>query len=250
MTAMPGGTGGGEGHLIPATFEWLTSHVWDGATPGILTQSLTHLGYCAVALVLALAVGLPAGLLIGHTGRGRRLLAFLHGLRFLPSVGVLVLLAVLAGRYLGGGDTGYLVATQLTAALVAVPPILLATCVGVESVDPAVRAAARGLGMTTRQALLGVALPHALPMVVSGLRSATMLVVSLTTVAAYVTLDGLVRFVYDGLAERDHPQATGGALLVCALAVVLDALLALAQRYTVPRGLLDPYDSGIESTIS
>ncbi len=106
-----------------------------------------------------------------------------------------------------------------------------------QNVDPAVRDAAYGMGMTGQQVLFRVEFPNALPLIFSGFRSATLQVIATATIAAYVTLGGLGRFIYDGLAQQDYPQMISGGLLVAALALVSDLLLALAQRYTVSPGI-------------
>ena len=99
------------------------------------------------------------------------------------------------------------------------------------------RDAAFGMGMTGRQVLLRVELPNALPLIFSGFRSATLQVIATATIASYVTLGGLGRFIYDGLAQQDYPQMISGGLLVAVLALVADLLLATVQRYTVSRGI-------------
>ena len=99
------------------------------------------------------------------------------------------------------------------------------------------RDAAFGMGMTGPQVLFRVELPNALPLIFSGFRSATLQVIATATIAAYVTLGGLGRFIYDGLAQQDYPQMISGGLLVAALALIADLLLALVQRYTVSRGI-------------
>jgi osmoprotectant transport system permease protein len=129
------------------------------------------------------------------------------------------------------------VPTEIVLVLLALPAILANTYAGVRNVEPAVRDAALGMGMTGRQVLWQVELPNAMPLVFSGLRSATLQVIATATIAAYVGLEGLGRFVYDGLASRDFAQMAGGAVLVAALALVVDLLLALVQRYTVSRGV-------------
>ena len=106
-----------------------------------------------------------------------------------------------------------------------------------QNVDNAVRDAAYGMGMTGSQVLFRVELPNAMPLIFSGFRSATLQVIATATIAAYVTLGGLGRFIYDGLAQQDYPQMISGGLLVAALALVADLLLALLQRYTVSRGI-------------
>jgi osmoprotectant transport system permease protein len=137
----------------------------------------------------------------------------------------------------GRSDAPYLLPTEIVLVLLALPPILGNTFAGVRNVEPAVRDASTGMGMTSGQVLFRVELPNALPLVFSGLRSATLQVIATATVAAYVGLGGLGRFLYDGLASHDFAQMTGGAILVAALALAADFVLATVQRFVVSPGV-------------
>lgn len=224
-----------------STWGWL----FDGANwrnsygqTGIATQIGNHLEYSVIALGIALAIGLPLGLLIGHTGRASYLVSVVNGARALPSLGLLVLFyVILAPHFHGRGNAVFLIPTEIVLILLAVPPILANTYAGVQNVSPAARDAARGMGMTGGQVLWRVEFPNALPLLFSGFRSATLQVISTATVAAYVGLGGLGRFVYDGLASHDFPQVTSGAILVAVLALLADLLLALVQRYVTSLGV-------------
>jgi osmoprotectant transport system permease protein len=118
-----------------------------------------------------------------------------------------------------------------------VPPILAGTYAGVRNVDPAVVDAARGMGMRGREVLFNVELPNALPLIIGGIRSSVLQVVSTATIAAIVALGGLGRFIIDGLAIRNFPEMTAGAVLVALLAIIADLLLAGLQRLLVSPGL-------------
>lgn len=216
---------------------------------GIVSQLQSHIWFSAIALAIALAVALPLGLAIGHTGRWTSLVSVANAVRALPSVGVLVLLVVvIAPHFKGRTDTGYLIPTEIVLVLLAIPAILANTFAGVQNVDPAVRDAAYGMGMTGRQVLFKVELPNSLPLIFSGFRSAALQVIATTTIASYVTLGGLGRFIYDGLAQQDYAQMIGGGVLVAALALLTDLVLAMIQRYTVSRGLTRRFSTkGIEA---
>jgi osmoprotectant transport system permease protein len=222
-------------------FVWLNDpQNWTGTrfTPGIIDQIGAHLWYTVIALVIAGVIGFPLGLVLGHTGRATWLVSVANSLRALPTVGLLILLYVMLSPLISGrGDAVYLVPTEIVLVLLALPAIMANTYAGVRNVEPAVRDAAQGMGMTGRQVLWQVELPNAMPLVFSGLRSATLQVIATATIAAFVGLEGLGRFVYDGLASREFGQMGGGAVLVAALALVIDLLLALVQRYTVSRGV-------------
>jgi osmoprotectant transport system permease protein len=222
-------------------FGWLTDPAHWQSTPfdtGILAQLGAHVGFSAIALAIGLLIALPAGLAIGHTGRGTWVVSAANAIRALPTVGVLVLLVVIiAPHFFGRTNSGYLIPTEIVLVLLAIPPILSNTYAGVQNVEPAVRDAAFGMGMTGRQVLMRVELPNSLPLIFSGFRSATLQVIATATIASYVTLGGLGRFIYDGLAQQDFPQMISGGLLVAVLALLSDLVLAVVQRYTVSRGI-------------
>lgn len=206
--------------------------------PGIITRIGEHLQYSAIALAIALVIALPFGLLIGHAGRGSWVVALVNAVRALPTFGLLILLVVMISPHIHQrGEAVYLIPTEIVLVILAVPPILANTVAGIQNVEPEVRDAARGMGMTGWQVLFRVEVPNALPLIISGIRSAALQVIATATIAAYVTLGGLGRFIFDGLSQRDFPQMTAGAILVAVLAVLVDFVLAMVQRYTVSRGV-------------
>ncbi|MFE9702032.1 ABC transporter permease [Streptomyces sp. NPDC005930] len=202
---------------------------WHGYD-GIPTRLVEHVQYTLMALGLAAAIGLPVGLLTGHTGRGGNAVAFVAtAARALPSFGLLVLIAVVVG--IG------LLPVMIPLVVLAIPPILVTTYEAVRSVDPSPVDAARGMGMHETGILFRVELPVALPLVLSGLRSAAIQVVSTATIAAYVSLGGLGRYIIDGLYQRDYEKVVGGATLVAVLALVTLALFWAAGRFAVSPGV-------------
>lgn len=227
--------------IIQRVFDWLTDgNNWKDShlNTGILTQLEAHVRFTGIALAFALLIALPLGTLIGHTGRGTWLVSAANAVRALPTVGVLVLLTVvISPHFHGRTDVGYLIPTEIVLVLLAIPPILSNTYAGIENVSPAVRDAAAGMGMTGPQVLFRVELPCSLPLIFSGFRSATLQVIATATIASYVPLGGLGRFIYDGLAQQDYPQMIGGGVLVAALAMTTDLILAIIQRYAVSRGI-------------
>ena len=203
--------------------QWLADAAhWQGAD-GVPARLAEHVGYSLLTVAIASAVALPLGLWIGHTGRLRGVaIATTGALRALPTLGLLTL-AVL---WVGIG----LAPPILALVVLAVPPLLAGAYAGVESVDRRTVDAARGLGFTGWQVLARVEVPLALPLILGGLRSAVLQVVSTATVAAYIGLGGLGRYLIDGIAVRDYPQTLAGSLLVVVLALALDGAFALAQR--------------------
>jgi osmoprotectant transport system permease protein len=212
-------------------WDWITTSAnWHG--PGAIPQQvLAHLGYSGLSLLIATLIALPAGVAIGHRG-GKSAVAVINianAWRAIPTLGLLALLAV----YLGFSPLTWLV--PLVA--LAIPPILINACEGVALVDPGVADAAKGTGMTTWQQIIRVEVPIALPLILVGLRTSAIFVVATATIAAYIGLGGLGRFIIDGLASNDYGPVAGGALLVVILAIGVLALFALISRLAIPAGL-------------
>ncbi|MFI6657961.1 ABC transporter permease [Streptomyces sp. NPDC050523] len=214
-------------HFVNAFFS--DNAHWHGYD-GIPTRLREHIQYSLIALAIAAAIGLPVGLLTGHTGRGGNSVAFVATAgRALPSFGLLVLMFVL----LGLGQTP----VMIPLVVLAVPPILVTTYEAVRSVDPSPVDAARGMGMAEPRILFQVELPVALPLILSGLRSAAIQIVSTATIAAYVSLGGLGRYIVDGLYQRNYEKVVGGATLVAVLALVTLGFFWLVARFTVSPGV-------------
>jgi osmoprotectant transport system permease protein len=203
-----------------------TAANWAGPA-GLTARTLEHLEYTAVALVFAVLVAIPIGMMVGHTGRGTFLVVTsVNALRALPTLGVLLLGVLLWG--LG------LVPPTVALMLLGIPPLLAGTYAGIANVDRDVVDAARSMGMTETRILLRVEVPNAMPLILGGLRTATLQVVATATVAAYASLGGLGRYLIDGIKVREFYLALVGALVVTALALVLDALLAFVVWLSEP----------------
>jgi osmoprotectant transport system permease protein len=223
------------GEPVNAAFNWLfDADHWSGPT-GIPARILEHLGYTALTVLVAAAIAIPLGAIIGHTGRGTFLIAGLsNGLRALPELGLLTLLVLLT--YVG------LLPVVISLVILALPPILAGTYAGVRNVDRAVVDAAEGMGMRGSTVLWKVELPNALPLILGGIRSATLQVIATATIAAYVALGGLGRFVIDGSyagagTPDGYPQMAAGAIVIAVLALVVEGVLEIVQRVAVSPGL-------------
>lgn len=221
-------------NLFADAIRWIMDPAhWTGAN-GIPNRVAEHLGYTALTVVIAALIAVSLGLYIGHTGRFRGLVVGVTGaLRALPTLGLLVYLAVL----FGGGISFALVPTIIVLVVLAIPPLLAGAYSGVESVDGRTVDAARSMGMTEWQILWKVEVPLALPLILGGIRSAVLQVVATATVAAYISLGGLGRYIIDALPLRNYTEVLVGALLVTTLALVLDGILVVCQRLTVPAGV-------------
>ena len=204
-------------NILLDALTWLTMPAhWLGES-GILVRATEHLGLTLLIVALAALIALPLGTWIGHTGRGRWLVS---------ATGAARAVLTLAGLWLGIG----LAAPTLALLILAMPPLLSATYSGIASTPRATVDAARAIGLTEKQVLAQVEAPHAAGLVAAGVRSATLQVIATTTLAAYTANYGLGRFLYEGLKTRDYAEMIGGAIIVVALALATDALLALVAR--------------------
>jgi len=211
-------------------WQWLTSsQQWHGSD-GIPERLVQHLEYTGIALAIAAVIALPIGLAMGHARRGGFAVVSVANFgRALPTLGLLVLIFVLTS----GSPASWLVPL----AALAIPPILVNTYEGVLGVDPELTDAARGMGMTEWQILRKVEIPVAIPLVLLGLRIAAIQVVATATIAAYIGLGGLGRYIIDGLASNQYNVVAGGAALVVLLALAVQAVFVLIRRLVVPAGL-------------
>ena len=213
-------------------FAWLGDPAnWQGT--GSIPQRIgEHLFYTVIAVAAAAAVAIPAGWVIGHTGKGREVAVAISGAaRALPSFGLLFLFVMLVGVLQRGP------AAVVVLMILAIPPILAGAYAGVEAIDRRTIDAARSVGMTEWQILWKVEMPLGLPLLFGGLRSGVLQVVATAVLAAFVNLGGLGFDIVQGIAVRRYDQMLGSALLIIALALLLDALFALLERNAVPRGV-------------
>ncbi|MGL3148873.1 ABC transporter permease [Microbacterium sp. A82] len=219
-------------NLFAEAFAWLFSpERLEGqyALPTLLGQ---HLFYTAISVLVAAVIAVPLGWLIGHTGRGREFAVAVAGAaRALPSFGLMILLVLLLGVL------RIPEAAVITFVLLAIPSLLAGAYTGFEAIDRRVIDAARAMGMTEWQIFRKVEVPLGLPLLVGGIRSALLQVIATVTIAAYVNLGGLGWPIIQGIPLRRFDQVLGGAILVALLALIVDLLMAVAQRAAVPSGV-------------
>lgn len=218
--------------VISGAWSWLTTaEHWSG-TGGVWHRLGEHLYLTGVCLALACAVALPLALWLGHGG-GRRIggavaINISNAGRAVPTFAVLVLLTL--GPLGAHGDLPTIVALVLFA----VPPLLTNAYVGISEADRDAVQAARGMGMSRGQLLARVELPLAFPMLMTGVRTAAVQIVATATLAALPGGGGLGRIITAGFANYRTAQVVAGAVLVAALALAVEGLLALAQRLADP----------------
>lgn len=204
-----------------------TESHWTGQT-GILFRLEQHALLTVVAVAIAMAIALPLGLTLGHLGRGGNAAINLTNVgRAIPTFAVLTLLTL---SPIGIGYT----ATVIALVLFALPPLVTNAYVGLREVDPEARDAALGMGMSGWQVFRQVELPLGMPLVMTGVRIASVQVVATATIAALVGAGGLGRLVTDGLASNNQGELLTGAVMVGLLALLVEGVLALLQRRIDP----------------
>lgn len=225
--------------LLSALLAWFLDPAnWSGSD-GIPNRVAEHLFISLVAVATAIVIALPVGLYIGHTGRGAFVAISLANIgRAVPSYAVLVIafpLSIVISR-ISGSDIA-IFATLVAMVLLAIPPIVTNTFIGLREVDRDLVEAARGMGMRGAQVLRRVEIPIGSPVVLAGLRTAAVQVVATATLGAVIGGGGLGRFIIQGIARNDDERLVAGALMVSLLAIATELVFAFLQRRFVSPGV-------------
>ncbi len=201
--------------------------IWD--------RTLEHLSIVGVAVTLAIATGVPVGIAITQNRRVADTVLYFAGMIMtVPSIalfGIMIPILSLIGQ--GIGWLPAVVAVFLYSQL----PIIRNTYTAIDNVDPALREAARGMGMRPFQRLRDVEIPIAVPVILAGVRTAVVINIGITAIAAYIGAGGLGTFISRGISQSDPRQLITGAIAVSILAVVADYGLLWVQKRLTPRGM-------------
>jgi osmoprotectant transport system permease protein len=216
-------------NAVTGAWTWLTAGAhWSGPN-GIPHRLGEHLYLTVACLLISCVIALPIALVLGHLGKGGALAVNISNVgRAVPTFAVLVLLVLSPLGAHGNWPT------IIALVLFAVPPLLTNAYVGMREVDRGVVEAARGMGMTGRQLLVRVEVPLALPLILSGVRSAAVQVVATVTLAALPGEGGLGRVITAGFANADTAEVVAGAFLVAVLALLVDLLFVVMARVLRP----------------
>jgi osmoprotectant transport system permease protein len=217
--------------LLTQQWQWFTDPAnWRGTT-GIPTLLSQHVLISLAATLIAMAIALPIGIILGHLGKGGLLAINVTNVgRAIPSFALMVFFVLVFG--LGT------LPTLIALIVLAVPPVITNAYQGMRSVDRDLVDAARGLGMTEFQILRRIEVPIAIPVIMAGVRTAGVQVVATATLGAYVAWGGLGLLIEQGLnTATGYSELLGGAILVALLAGATEGLLALVQRLLTPAGL-------------
>jgi osmoprotectant transport system permease protein len=206
-------------------WDWLSENFWEDIFPAI--QGHMYLSFVSVAI--ALAISLPVGVLAARYRKIYPPVTFVTGILYsIPSLALFSILISVPGIVIG--------ATPVIIALVAYSLLILIRNVvtGIDSVPAETIDAARGMGLTKRQILFGVELPLALPVIVAGIRIATVTIIGIATIGAYISGGGLGKLIFDGINRNFPTMIIAGAVLATALAILADLLLLALERYLRP----------------
>ena len=218
-------------------FRFLTDPAnWSGPS-GILARLLQHVELSLASVAVGILIALPVGLFVGHTRRGEFLAVSVANLgRAIPSFAILSIVYQLMLHYFQKAAFGFW-PTLVALVLLSIPPILTNTYVGVQNVDRDTVEAARGMGMTGGEVLSRLEVPLAMPLIVSGIRTAAVQVVATATLAALIAGGGLGRFIIDGFQQGDDAMVIAGAVLVALLAICTELLFGGIESLVSPKGV-------------
>lgn len=220
---------------------FITAENWLGEA-GILRRTAEHIGLSAFALSVAALLAIPPAVWMGHLGRGGVVAVSAVNIgRAVPSFAIVALALPITIRM--GLGLGFW-PTFIALVALALPPMFTNAYTGVREVDPGLREAALGMGMTGREVLMGVELPLASPVIMAAIRVTAVQVVATATLGALVAWGGLGRYIIDGFSQRDFVELVAGAILVGLLSILTDVGFGGLERLVAPRGLPRPTSVG------
>lgn len=198
--------------------------------PQILSLLIEHLKLTAVSVGLAILIGVPLGIFISYAAKASKpVLSVANVIQAIPSMALLGFMIPL----LGIGTIPAIVAVVLYSLL----PIIKNTYTGIDNINPQTLEAARGIGLTPFQVLTKVQIPLALPVIMAGVRIASVTAVGLMTMAAFIGAGGLGYLVFSGIRTVNNHQILAGAIPACLLALMVDFLLGLVEKLVTPVSL-------------
>lgn len=209
-------------------------YMWDNLAR-IWALTLEHIAIVGVAVTLAILTGVPIGIAITQSRRvADNVLYVAAMIMTIPSIALFGIMIPLLSPF--GHGIGYVPAV-IAVLLYSQLPIIRNTYTAITNVDPALREAARGMGLTTWQRLRRVEIPLSLPVIMAGVRTAVVLNIGITAIAAYIGAGGLGELISRGISQTDPRQLVAGAVGVSVLAIIADYGLLWLQVKLTPRGL-------------
>jgi osmoprotectant transport system permease protein len=206
-------------------WEWLRENFSEDVLPAVQG----HIFLCSISVAIALAIALPVGIVSARFRKVYPPVTAVTGVLYsIPSLALFAILISIPGVAIGP--------SPVIIALVAYSLLILIrnTVAGLDSVPPETKDAARGMGLTDRQILFRVELPLALPIIVAGIRIATVTIIGIATIGAYINGGGLGTLIFDGIQRQFPTMIIAGAVLATSLAIIADLLLLALERYLRP----------------
>jgi osmoprotectant transport system permease protein len=199
------------------------------------SRTVEHALLVAVAVGVAILTGVPTGIAITQNERAAKLVLYVASIIMtIPSIALFGFMIPILSKI--GHGIGYLPAV-IAVMLYSQLPIIRNTYTAINNVDPALREAARGMGMTPFQRLARVKVPLAIPVIMAGVRTAVVMNIGIMAIAAYIGAGGLGTFISRGISQTDSRQLITGALAVSLLAIAIDFFLARIQHWLTPAGI-------------
>ncbi|OEK68784.1 choline ABC transporter permease [Staphylococcus equorum] len=196
----------------------------------LISKTAEHFYISMIALLIAIVVAVPLGIILSKMKRTSNIVLTIAGvLQTIPTLAVLAIMIPIFGV----GKLPAIVALFIYVLL----PILNNTVLGVKNIDNNIKEAGTSMGMTKLQLMKDIELPLALPLILGGIRLSSVYVISWATLASYVGAGGLGDFVFNGLNLYDPLMIVSAAVLVTILALVVDVLLSIVEKWAVPKGL-------------
>jgi len=215
--------------------------IWDNLA-SIARMTAEHIEIVGVGVGLAIITGVPLGIVITINQRLAKIVLYVAAIIMtIPSVALFGLMIPVLSVI--GQGIGFL-PTVISLFLYSQLPIVRNTYTAITNIDPALREAARGMGMTTGERLRKVEIPIALPIIMAGVRMAVVINVGIAAIAAYIGAGGLGKLISRGISQSDPRQLIAGAILVSVLAIAADIGLSWVQRFLTPKGLRAPSRAG------
>ena len=208
----------------------------------LMSRTVEHIALVSLAVGIATLTGVPIGMAITKSKRAAQIVLYVAAIIVtIPSIALFGIMMPILSIF--GYGIGYVPAV-IAVLLYSLLPIIRNTYTAINNVDPALREAARGIGMSPNERLRLVEIPLAIPVIMAGVRTAVVLNIGVMAIAAYIGAGGLGTFISRGISQSDPRQLIVGAVAVSLLAVVVDyALLALQKRLT-PKGMAKIIQAG------
>ena len=227
-------------HTFVEALRWIgTSSHWSGFD-GIPVRTLEQIEIFLAAMTIAAVLAIPVGTYVGHTRKAEFLSVSIANVgRSIPSFALLVITYLIVNKIAPSKAFGLVPPVAALVAL-AIPPMVTNTYVAIQAIDPDTVEAARGMGLSEREVLLGLELPLAAPLVMAGIRTSAVTVIATVPLAALTGGGTLGRYIVDGFAQHDQAKLVAGAILVALLSVLTETTFAALERAITPKTSSQP----------